>query len=84
MRRKIGNSFFTFFSAVMTMTVLLAGRANGQTSVFFDDFNYISSTDSNLLNFGWSPRRAVAGLELEPGIPLTSRLFLIPLIQAMN
>jgi len=64
MRRKIGNSFFTFFSAVLTMTVLLAGRANGQSSVFFDDFNYTSSTDSNLLNFGWSPRSGGGG----PGI----------------
>ena len=56
MRRKIGKSFFTFFSAVLTLAVLLAGRANAQTSVFFDDFNYTSSTASNLLNFGWSPR----------------------------
>jgi hypothetical protein len=46
------------------MTVLLAGRANSQTSVFFDDFNYTSSTDSNLLNFGWSPRSGGGG----PGI----------------
>ena len=64
MRRKIGNSFFTFFLALLTLTVLLAGRANAQTSVFFDDFNYTSSTDSNLLNFGWSPRSGGGG----PGI----------------
>jgi hypothetical protein len=32
--------------------------------VFFDDFNYTSSTDSNLLNFGWSPRSGGGG----PGI----------------
>jgi endo-1,3-1,4-beta-glycanase ExoK len=64
MRRKIGNRFFTFFSAFLTLTVLLAGRANAQTSVFFDDFNYTSSTDSNLLNFGWSPRSGGGG----PGI----------------
>ena len=64
MRRKIGNSFFTFFLALLTLTVLLAGRANAQTSVFFDDFNYTSSTDSNLLNFSWSPRSGGGG----PGI----------------
>jgi endo-1,3-1,4-beta-glycanase ExoK len=64
MKRKIDKSFFTLFSAVLTMTVLLAGTANSQTSVFFDDFNYTSSTDSNLLNFGWSPRSGGGG----PGI----------------
>jgi hypothetical protein len=64
MKRKIDKSFFPLFSAVLTMTVLLAGTANSQTSVFFDDFNYTSSTDSNLLNFGWSPRSGGGG----PGI----------------
>lgn len=64
MERKIGKSFTTFLSAVLTMTILLAGSAPAQTSVFFDDFNYTSSTDSNLLNFGWSPRSGGGG----PGI----------------
>ena len=36
------QQLFTFFSAVLTLMVLLAGRANAQTSVFFDDFNYTS------------------------------------------
>lgn len=64
MKRTIGKSFVTFFLAVLTITVLIAGAARAQTSVFFDDFNYTSSTDSNLLNFGWSPRSGGGG----PGI----------------
>ena len=64
MKRKIGKSFAIFLSAVLTMTIVLAGTAPAQTSVFFDDFNYTSSTDSNLLNFGWSPRSGGGG----PGI----------------
>ena len=64
MKRKIGKSFSIFLSAVLTMTIVLAGTAPAQTSVFFDDFNYTSSTDSNLLNFGWSPRSGGGG----PGI----------------
>src|SRR2546430_15757884 len=64
MRQKIRNSFFTYSAAVMALTVLLAVIENAQTSVFFDDFNYTSSTDSNLLNFGWSPRSGGGG----PGI----------------
>jgi len=63
MKHRIGNSFINFFPAVL-MAVLLTGAACAQTSVFFDDFNYTSSTDSNLLNFGWSPRSGGGG----PGI----------------
>jgi endo-1,3-1,4-beta-glycanase ExoK len=43
--------------------VLVACGAFGQ-SVFFDDFNYSSSSDPVLLNFGWSPRSGGGG----PGI----------------
>ena len=58
------KNFLIFFSAAMAM-ILLAGASQAQTySVFFDDFNYTSSTDSNLLNFGWSPRSGGGG----PGI----------------
>ena len=63
MQHRIGNSFITLFPAVL-MAVLLTSGACAQTSVFFDDFNYTSSTDSNLLNFGWSPRSGGGG----PGI----------------
>jgi len=62
MRREIGNNLIALFSAVLIM-VLHAGTAQAQ-SVFFDDFNYTSSSDPTLLNFGWSPRSGGGG----PGI----------------
>ncbi|PYX50536.1 MAG: hypothetical protein DMG79_05610, partial [Acidobacteria bacterium] len=43
--------------------VLVACGAFGQ-AVFFDDFNYSSSSDPVLLNFGWAPRSGGGG----PGI----------------
>lgn len=58
----IRNTAATLFAAVLTM-VLLASAAHAQ-SVFFDDFNYTSSSDPNLLNFGWAPRSGGGG----PGI----------------
>jgi len=62
MTRNISNNLAALFSAVLMM-VLLAGPAHAQ-SVFFDDFNYTSSSDPNLLNFGWAPRSGGGG----PGI----------------
>ena len=62
MTRNISKNLAALFSAVLTM-VLLAGPAHAQ-SVFFDDFNYTSSSDPNLLNFGWAPRSGGGG----PGI----------------
>lgn len=58
----IRNTAATLFAAVLAM-VLLASAAHAQ-SVFFDDFNYTSSSDPNLLNFGWAPRSGGGG----PGI----------------
>ena len=62
MTRNISKKLAALFSAVLMM-VLLAGPARAQ-SVFFDDFNYTSSSDPNLLNFGWAPRSGGGG----PGI----------------
>jgi hypothetical protein len=62
MRRNVGKNLITLFSAVL-IVVLHAGSAHAQ-SVFFDDFNYTSSSDPNLLNFGWAPRSGGGG----PGI----------------
>lgn len=50
-------------AGTVMVLVLLACGAFGQ-SVFFDDFNYSSSGDPVLLNFGWSPRSGGGG----PGI----------------
>ncbi len=47
----------------VSVLFLLACGAFGQ-GVFFDDFNYSSSSDPALLNFGWSPRSGGGG----PGI----------------
>jgi endo-1,3-1,4-beta-glycanase ExoK len=62
MRQNIGENLIALFSAVLTV-ILCAGSAHAQ-SVFFDDFNYTSSSDPNLLNFCWSPRSGGGG----PGI----------------
>ena len=62
MTRNLSNNLAALFSAVLMM-VLLAGPAHAQ-SAFFDDFNYTSSSDPNLLNFGWAPRSGGGG----PGI----------------
>ena len=62
MRRNIGKNLIALFSVVLIM-VLQAGVAHAQ-SVFFDDFNYTSSSDPTLLNFGWAPRSGGGG----PGI----------------
>ena len=62
MRRNIGKNLIAVFSVVL-IVVLHAGRAHAQ-SVFFDDFNYTSSSDPTLLNFGWAPRSGGGG----PGI----------------
>ena len=62
MKRKISTNLATLFSAVLLM-VLIASPVHAQ-SVFFDDFNYTSSSDPNLLNFGWAPRSGGGG----PGI----------------
>lgn len=62
MRRNIGKNLIALFS-VLLIVVLHAGRAHAQ-SVFFDDFNYTSSSDPTLLNFGWAPRSGGGG----PGI----------------
>ena len=70
-------------TGTVIVLLLLACGAFGQ-GVFFDDFNYSSSSDPVLLNFGWSPRSGGGGLGLEHGIPLTSRFSLIPLIPATN
>jgi endo-1,3-1,4-beta-glycanase ExoK len=50
-------------AGTVIVLVLLACGAFGQ-AVFFDDFNYTSSSDPNLLNFGWAPRSGGGG----PGI----------------
>ena len=62
MRRKIGKNLIALFSVVL-IVVLHAGRAHTQ-GVFFDDFNYTSSSDPTMLNFGWAPRSGGGG----PGI----------------
>ena len=62
MRRNIGKNLIALSSIVLIM-VLQAGVAHAQ-SVFFDDFNYTSSSDPTLLNFGWAPRSGGGG----PGI----------------
>src|ERR1700757_2120007 len=64
MRRSNGNHAITLSSLVL-MLALLTGIAHSQTySVFFDDFNYQSSSDPTLLSFGWAPRSGGGG----PGI----------------
>ena len=50
-------------TGTVIVLILLACGAFGQ-AVFFDDFNYTSSNDPNLLNFGWAPRSGGGG----PGI----------------
>ena len=50
-------------AGAVIVLVLVACGAFGQ-AVFFDDFNYSSSSDPVLLNFGWSPRSGGGG----PGI----------------
>ncbi len=50
-------------AGTVIVLLLLACGAFGQ-GVFFDDFNYSSSSDPVLLNFGWSPRSGGGG----PGI----------------
>ncbi|HEY6185544.1 MAG TPA: glycoside hydrolase family 16 protein [Terriglobales bacterium] len=62
MRRNIGKNLIALFSVVL-IVVLHVGRAHAQ-SVFFDDFNYTSSSDPTMLNFGWAPRSGGGG----PGI----------------
>ena len=54
---------FASLAGTVIAVVLVACGAFGQ-SVFFDDFNYSSSNDPVLLNFGWSPRSGGGG----PGI----------------
>jgi len=54
---------FARLAGTVIAVVLVACGAFGQ-SVFFDDFNYSSSNDPVLLNFGWSPRSGGGG----PGI----------------
>ena len=50
---------------VATVIVLLFAACGASAqAVFFDDFNYQSSSDPALLNFGWSPRTGGGG----PGI----------------
>jgi len=64
--KRNSKNFVALFSAVLMavlMMLLLVGPAHAQ-SVFFDDFNYTSSSDPNLLNFGWAPRSGGGG----PGI----------------
>jgi endo-1,3-1,4-beta-glycanase ExoK len=62
MSGNIGKNLIVLFSAVL-IVALHAGSAHAQ-SVFFDDFNYTSSSDPTLLNFGWAPRSGGGG----PGI----------------
>src|SRR3989442_14162150 len=47
---------------VATVIVLLFAACGASAqAVFFDDFYYTSSSDPNLLNFGWSPRTGGGG-----------------------
>ena len=62
MTRNLRNHLAALSSTVLMM-LLLASPVRAQ-SVFFDDFNYTSSSDPNLLNFGWAPRSGGGG----PGI----------------
>ena len=75
---------FARLAGTVIAVVLLACGAFGQTSVFFDDFNYRVRLIPTCSTLAGHPGRAVVGLGLELGILLTSRLSLIPLIQAMN
>lgn len=52
-------------SALMALALTAASPQSAQAQmVFFDDFNYQSSTDPTLLAFGWEPRTGGGG----PGI----------------
>lgn len=54
MRRTMGTRL-VFYGLAVILVVSIVGAAQAQ-AVFFDDFNYQSSSDPALLAFGWTPR----------------------------
>src|SRR5260370_27947306 len=50
-----------FAGAVAVIVLLFSASGASAQQVFFDDFNYQSSSDPALLSFGWTPRTGGGG-----------------------